>query len=204
MPLPMPKKIISYLRGLTETRAYAAGEIERYQRILAELQEHLAAAQMDLAACDRLIKKYDGRLDPTQIEPVHAKRRHGGHGKLRQAIIEILGDASPGELSTTLIAIELQIRFGIEFMNSADRKRWINGSVSPALRALVYDGIIERLHDPRVFTGEAGRWRLLSAIGASADHLLEQLASSGQPIDSPEGSSDLNAYPSLVDIRGSA
>jgi hypothetical protein len=183
MPLPMPKKITSYLRGLTETRAYAAGEVERYQRILAEVQEYLAAAQMDLAACDRLIKKYDGRLDPTRIEPVHANRRYGGYGKLRQAIIEILGDASPGELSTTLIAIELQIRFGIEFMNSAARKRWINGSVSPALRALVYDGIVERLHDPRIFTGEAGRWRLRSAISPSAAHLLKQLEIRGDVID---------------------
>lgn len=186
----MPKKITSYLRGLTETRAYAAGEIERYQRILAEVQEHLAAARMDLAACDRLIKKYDGRLDPTQIEPVHAKRRYGGYGKLRQAIIEILGDASPGELSTTLIAIEVQIRFGLEFLNSADRNRWINGSVSPALRALVYDGIAERLHDPRVFSGEAGRWRLRSASGPSADNLLEQLAELGTPVDEPAGGSD--------------
>lgn len=182
----MPKRTASYVRGLTETRAYAAGEIQRYQQILVDVQEQLSAAQMDMAACDRLIKKYDSRLDPTKIEPVRATKRYGRYGNLRQAIVESLRDVYPGELTTTLIALEIQIRFGIDFITPAQRKGWVNCSVASALRALVAAGIVERLHDPRVITGEAGRWRLRSGSGPSADRLLEQLEASGEVVPDPD------------------
>lgn len=70
------KKRSSHLRELTETRANAAGEIRHYERILAEVQELLAIARSDLAACDRLIRKYDVRLDPTRIKPVRARTQY--------------------------------------------------------------------------------------------------------------------------------
>ena len=191
MPLPMPrKKRSSHLRELTETRANAAGEIRHYERILAEVQELLAIARSDLAACDRLIRKYDVRLDPTRIKPVRARTQYGGSGRLRKAIVQVLREVYPGNLTTSQIAIEIQLQFGIEFATPFERKRWFDNSLTRALRAMLRDGIVERLHNPRVNTGEAGRWRVRSSSGPSADHLLEQLVALGAPVDEPEEGSD--------------
>ena len=80
------KKTPSYLKGLAETHARAAGEAIRCRRLHADICRELdiaerqaarlralvaanssrvAAAEAELAACDRLIRKFDERLDPT-------------------------------------------------------------------------------------------------------------------------------------------
>ncbi len=70
MPAIMHKKVRSYLKGLAENRARAAGDIIRFEGMAKEIAERLAEARSDLESCDRLIKKYDPRLQPELIGPI--------------------------------------------------------------------------------------------------------------------------------------
>ena len=77
------RKTPSYLKGLAETRARAAADILRYKQVIDEIMVSLAKAQAELEACDTLIKKFDDRLDPTQVEPInHWQGRYGKRGAL--------------------------------------------------------------------------------------------------------------------------
>jgi hypothetical protein len=121
------RKTPAYLKGLAETRARADGEIQRLERLSLEIVRKLAARRADRESCDRLIKRYDGPLDPTEIEPVRGWRPDGGRGKRRVAIIELLQSAGASAITTTDICWELQLRFGLEFDTPTDRDRWVRG-----------------------------------------------------------------------------
>jgi len=69
------RKTPSYLKGLAETRARAAGDVLRLQQILDQVKESLAKAQAEVEACDVLIKKFDDRLEPTE-SPRELRRLH--------------------------------------------------------------------------------------------------------------------------------
>jgi hypothetical protein len=51
------RKTPSYLKALAKTCARAAGDVVR----LSDIRDEVTAAQGELAACDRLIQKYDAR-----------------------------------------------------------------------------------------------------------------------------------------------
>lgn len=177
----MPKKVSSYVKGLVETRARAAGDLERLRRIHAELSARIATAEADIAACDRLIRKFDGRLDPSLIEPLHT-RSYGGRGRLRAAVLDQLQLAYPGEVTTSELAVEMQIKFGFDFLTATQRDNWVRGSLARALRDLHAEGLAERMHDPMLRTGEPGRWRLRPASAPSTSDLLAQLSAQGEEL----------------------
>lgn len=181
MPLQMPRKVSSYVKGLVETRARAAGDLERFRRIHAEVSERIATAEAEIAACDRLIRKFDGRLDPTKIEPL-ATRSYGGRGRLRAAVLDQLQLAYPGEVTTSDLAVEMQIKFGFDFLTATQRDNWVRGSLARALRDLHAEGLAERMHDPSLRTGEPGRWRLRPASAPSTGELLARLSATGQEL----------------------
>lgn len=82
------QKVPSYLKGLAETRARVHAERSRLERLHVKIGQRLAEATAECDACDRLIKKYDGRLDPTTIVPIRAwQGRYGKRGALKQAIL---------------------------------------------------------------------------------------------------------------------
>ena len=56
MPTDMRKKVRSYLKGLAENRARAAGDVVRLEAMAAQVAKELAEARMDVESCDRLIK----------------------------------------------------------------------------------------------------------------------------------------------------
>ena len=60
----------SYLKGLAETRARLAGDIQRYERLLKEIDSSLTLARRQLEGCDLLIKRFDARIDPRRIEAI--------------------------------------------------------------------------------------------------------------------------------------
>lgn len=55
MPADMRKKVRSYLKGLAENRARAAGDVVRLEAMAAQVAKELAEARMDVESCDRLI-----------------------------------------------------------------------------------------------------------------------------------------------------
>jgi hypothetical protein len=153
------KKTPSYLKGLAETRARVAADVQRYQQLHDEIGQTLDKAKAELAACDMLIRKFDERLNPELIEPIKAwKGRYGKRGARKEAILEVLKARAPGFVTTTEIAWTLQIRFQLDFFSWQEKDSWINNSVAKFLRNLAKEGVVERLHDPAANTGEVGRW----------------------------------------------
>ena len=155
------RKTPSYLKGLAETRARAARDVHCYQQLVDELQIRLAQAQAELAACDTLIRKFDGRLDPDQIEPVNGwKGRYGKRGALKEGILKVLQEHAPDEVTTTMIGLAVQAEFRLVFHLPVEREAWIANSVRNCLKKLVKEGLAEACHD-QSNTGFVGSWRAL-------------------------------------------
>ena len=154
------QKTPSYLKGLAETRARAAADVLRYQQIIDEVMVSLARAQAEVDACDMLIRKFDDRLDPTQIEPVaHWKGRYGKRGALKEAVLALLAERAPEVLNTTEIGWQMQRKFDIRFDHWKERKRWITNSLARCLKKMAKAGLIEPGPDPRL-PGAPGSWRM--------------------------------------------
>jgi hypothetical protein len=177
----MPKKVPSYLKGLVETRARAAGDLERYTRIMAEVSAKVAGARAEIDACDRLIRKFDTRLKPELIEPLRT-HPYGGRGGLRAALVEYLQAVYPAAATSTEIAFELQIMFGFDFQTADERDRWLRGAMTRALKDLADKGLVERLHDPAARDGKVGRWRLRPGTTSGADAMLDKLTAAGEEL----------------------
>lgn len=153
------RKTPSYLKGLAETRARAAADILRYQQVIEQVTASLTKAQAELEACDRLIKKFDERLEPALIEPVlHWKGRYGKRGALREAILALLQEQAPAAVTTTEIGWQMQLKFDISFNHWTERKRWMTNSIGNCLKKLAKDGLVES-GPARGRTGSAGTWR---------------------------------------------
>jgi hypothetical protein len=162
MPAIMRKKVRSYLKGLAENRARAAGDLIRFEGLAKEIAMRLAETRADLDSCDRLIKKYDIRLQPERIGPIrvwpHHKTKRGG---LRSLLLEIVTLRAPAEVTLTEICYEIETRWELTFLTPKDRECWKRGGVARALRSLATEGRIVALHSKR--GGEAdtehARWR---------------------------------------------
>lgn len=177
------KKTPSYLKGLAETRARLAGDIERYERVSGEIAEKLVLARRELEACDLLIRRFDGRVDPNKIPLISRWRHHPGkRGQFRGTVIEILQASAPNPVTTAEMSWELQLRFGLTFDTAEDYREWHRGSVARELRRLVAENLIERLHDPLLAAAEVGRWRWKTDVASSLTHLTEQLSSRGEAV----------------------
>lgn len=173
------RKTPSYLKGLAETRARVAGDLLRYQEIYEEIGRKMAEAAAELEACDRLIRKFDERLAPERIEPIRAwKGRYGERGALVEAIKRLLQSRAPDAVTTTEIGWELQLQFRLDFSTAQEKTRWQTNSVAPALKKLVAENVVERLHDVAP-TGEVGRWRWKSDDVLLLDHLRAQAEAAG-------------------------
>jgi hypothetical protein len=182
------KKTPSYLKGLAEDRARAAGDVERYVKIAKDVADALEAARSTLAACDLLIRRIDGRLNPEEIPPIRAHKYYGGgRGKLRDTVVDILKAAAPGTVTTTEISIEIQVRYGLTFETSWERSQWRSNSIGSVLRKLFGLGLVERLHNPRCNTDEGGRWRWKTDSTQSSDQLREQIEGNGGSVVQYDG-----------------
>jgi hypothetical protein len=156
----------SYLKGLAETRARLAGDIERYERTMHDLQVLIDKVRLEKDACDTLIKKFDQRLDPGLIEPIRQHNpRYGTRGKLKAVILSCVQKAYPSEVTTPEIGLTLQVVFGLDFATWQETEEWTANSVRPQLRKLVKEGLVERLHEATAGAG-VGRWRLADKSGS--------------------------------------
>lgn len=150
----------SYLRGLAETRARAAGDVLRLERLQGEVAESLEKARFEVAAADALIRKFDARLDPTRIEPIRAwAGRYGPRGGLKEAIVKYLESVHPEDASTTEIALWAQAELKLDFPTQAACTEWTRNSVKAQLRKLLRTGVTERTSEGTPGSKE-GRWRL--------------------------------------------
>lgn len=177
------KKTPSCLKGLAETRARAAGDALRLERLLNQIQEELESARERLQACDTLIKAFDERLDPNQIQPVSGwKGRYGAHGAFRQAILELIEESGQDGILTTELMLLLQQRFQIDFALPGEAERWRQNAVKPKLKKLVREGLVERVEDPladKVASNATARWRRTDANAMTLEHLAADSEAQG-------------------------
>lgn len=179
--MPDMRKTPSYLKGLAETRARVAAEVQYYQNLMAQFGQELATAQAELDACDRLIRKYDERLNPSLIEPIKAwKGRYGPRGKLKEAVIRLIKERYPEAISTRELLIKLQVEFHLDFITPAERMDWKRNTLLSQLRGLVEEGLVLRLQDAFTVTkGKPGHWRWVGEGCESLGDLAELAKSSG-------------------------
>jgi hypothetical protein len=168
------RKTPAYLKGLAETRARSAGDAVRFRKLYEEIGQKLEEAQAEQAACDRLIQKYDSRLEPERIPNINGWQ--GGYGKrgaLRASILHHVEAAWPDEITTIEQCWKLQVEFQLDYTGK-ERRDWMHNSVYTRLRYLVKDGDLERCHtQSKGPTSEVGRWRWKSETAPSLDHLRE-------------------------------
>lgn len=159
------KRTPAYLKGLAETRARVAGDIERYEKNMHQLQVFADKARAELVSCDILIRRFDVRLNPGLIESIKGHNpRYGTRGKLRAGILRCVEKSYPSEITTPEIGLMLQVAFDLNFTTWQECEEWIANSVRPQLRKLVKEGLIERLHEASPDAG-VGRWRLAGRAG---------------------------------------
>lgn len=199
------RKTHSYLKGLAETRARAGGalqrlkqlrsevqrklkvakaDVERYQKMEIELARKLEEARTDLKSCDWLIRKFDSRLDPSEIAPISAwKGRYGKRGALKEAISRILKDHAPVALSIPDLSKVIMLEFQLTFATDKAMKAWAHNSIGGALKTLLLAGLVERVDAPRTEWGGAdGRWRWKGGAEASLNELRSSAEGAGMEI----------------------
>lgn len=199
------RKTHSYLKGLAETRARAAGslqrlrqlrsevqrklkvataEVERYQKMEVELARKLEEARTDLKSCDWLIRKFDSRLDPSEIAPIAAwKGRYGKRGALKEAVSRILKDHSPVALSIPELSKMIILEFQLTFDTDKALKAWTHNSIGGVLKTLISEGLVERINAPRAEWGGAdGKWRWKGGSETSLDGLRSSAEGAGMEV----------------------
>jgi hypothetical protein len=160
----MRHKVHSYLKGLAETRARAAGDIARFERITEEVAAKLAEARSVLDSCDRLIKRYNPELQPELIGPIRIWPNHGGkRGELRSIILEFMERHAPDEVTTMEICNELETRWHLNFLTPMERDKWRRDSVGRCMRRLAEEERVTPLHDASgADPMDTGRWVLVA------------------------------------------
>jgi len=196
------RKTPSYLKGLAETRARVSADVRRYQQFYDEIGEALEKAKAELTACDLLIRKYDERLNPALIEPIKAwKGRYGTRGQLKEAIVLLLKQSRPHAISTTELAIKLQMEFSLDFLTAVERRHWVHNSVGKQLKRLMAEGLVKRLHDPAKTGGkESGNWLWIGEGCESLGDLADLAKSSGIATSSEVGPYEAEEEPATDDL----
>ena len=199
------RKTNSYLKGLAETRARAAGslqrlrqlrsevqrklkvakaDVERYQKMEIELARNLEEARADLKSCDWLIRKFDSRLDPSEIAPIAAwKGRYGKRGALKEAVSRILEDHAPVALAIPDLSNVIILEFQLTFATDKAMKAWAHNTIGGALKALLTEGLVERVESPKTeWGGPTGKWRWKCGPEASLSELRSSAEGAGMGV----------------------
>jgi hypothetical protein len=199
------RKTHSYLKGLAETRARAAGslqrlkqlrsevqgklkvakaDVERYQKLEIELVRKLEEARTDLKSCDWLIRKFDSRLDPSEIAPIAAwKGRYGKRGALKEAVSRTLKARAPVALSIPDLTTVIILEFQLTFPTDKAMKAWAHNTIGGALKALLLKGLVERIDAPKTgWGGSTGMWRWTGNAEATLDGLRSSAVVAGMGV----------------------
>lgn len=147
-------KLPSYLKGLVETHARSAGDIERLEHLRELLDQEIETARSRLAAADTLIRAFNPLLDPTLIEPVRGRKPRTG--KVREELGAVLQAAAPADLPTVEIALLVAERIRMRFHSLADFRKWAKNCINRELHRQWKAGKVEREQQT---LGQETRWR---------------------------------------------
>ncbi len=208
--MPRRTRTHPYLKGLTQTRARLAGQLRAWDkrkarlaaRELAPLEraiakvhariECLASQQRlvaeKLAACDKLIRDFDGKVDPAGIVAIQAwAGRYGPRGNLSDHLHAVL-DQHPQGATTRRIADLVMAALGITFTSKAERKAWVANSIRNRLREWRAAGLVEVEHPQGRSAGAI--WRHRPGAASSLAELRARAGMAGVAIreaDEDEG-----------------
>jgi hypothetical protein len=167
----------SDLKWLLNERAAVAGELAT---IGAEL-ERLARRREHLLRVHSALGEVYPQLAPTfplvEVSPVNARTRYGGRGFLIEWVRATLRAAHPCALDTASLTEHAAQTFGIPLASRAERNRFRQNSLRGALRKLLAQDEVERLHDFQGVPHLAGVWRWrpagssLAGLAAAAEAL---------------------------------
>lgn len=157
-------RISPHLKWLLNERAALRGEVETLVTREAHIRAELAAVlekrrsrEGRLAAVERVLVGADSNVVCPEV--VNAwKGRYGERGALQAFLLQTLTEHAPHALDT-LMLLELVVnRFGLELVTGAERKRFCDNTLRPALRQLQAQGLVESMRTRR--TGRSiGEWR---------------------------------------------
>lgn len=160
-------KLPSYLKGLVESRARAAGDIERLEQLRALIDEQLTAARKKLDAADLLIRDFSPLLDPTTIAPVRARKgKYGKHGNFKATVTLVLEEANGEALPTPEIAFKVAEKLQLKFDSMQQYRDWAHNAVANELRRKMNRGEVERFSSEK--GGGVTRWQLATKVADGA------------------------------------
>jgi hypothetical protein len=157
------------IKWLVNERAAVAGELAT---IDAEL-ERLARRKKHLLRVHLALGEVYPQLAPTfplvEASPVNAHTRYGGRGHLIEWVRATLRAAHPCALDTASLTEHAAQTFGIPLASRAERNRFRQNSLRGALRKLLAQDEVERLHDFQGVPHLAGVWRWKPGVSSIAD-----------------------------------
>ena len=148
------------MKWLAEKRARTAYDLKQAEGVLSEIAKRVANQRLDLIALDRALTIYDPTIDPQKIEPVNGwQGTYGRRGTLRETAIKVLQQHAPNWVNTSNLELFVTTELGLSFETPSLRLRWYRNTLTPTLRKLVAEQLVERQHDPLKATSELGGWR---------------------------------------------
>lgn len=153
-----------HLKWLLNERAALKGELEalvaheaRVRSELAAVDEKRRIRESRLAAIERILAAADSNVAcPDAVSAW--KGRYGQRGALQAFLLQTLTEHAPHALDTLMLLELIVNRFGLELVTAAQRKRYCDNTLRPALRKLQSEGLVEALSTRR--TGRSvGQWR---------------------------------------------
>lgn len=144
-------------KWLLNELAAIKGELHDIELQMTRLERRRAR----LMAVEAALSQTAVHLDvPAHAAPtVRANTRYGGRGNLRNWLRHTLRDVYPKALDTGTLTDAAAVVFGLEFATPHERKRFIDNNLANALRKMLAQGEVERVHDYRAVPDRPGVWR---------------------------------------------
>ncbi len=157
-------RVSPHLKWLLNERAALRGEVDalfareaRTRAELAAIAEERRIRESRLAAIERVLAGALGsQAGPTVVNAWTG--RYGERGALQTFLLQTLTEHAPHALDTLMLFGLVVNRFELRLETAAERKRYCDNTLRPALRKLQSVGLVEALPTRR--TGRSvGQWR---------------------------------------------
>ena len=142
----------------------------------------LSARKKRLLAVHAALSAVAGQMDaselPNVVPIVKAHGRYGGRGNLKRWVEQTLQAIQPAALNTVTLATQAAKVFGLELDTGTEMARFRRNCIGGALRKLLAEGLVERLHDFKGVPDMVGVWRWTSGA-PTVGELAEQASRCG-------------------------
>jgi hypothetical protein len=180
------KRTPSFIMGLGAARARAAGDVERLQALVERVTQELASAQADLVALDRVIRRADSTIDPTEVRAVRPlkvpNKDKGKRETIEEALLVILSENGTAARSTVELAYSVAARLKLDFIDPHDFGKWLHNSVSRKLKKMTKSGAVVRLHEANQTT-RLGWWQIARGSPVTLEQMRQQVQAAGVSVN---------------------